>query len=161
MQTHIEHILVPVDFGPASRQAFRDALTLARGYRARVTLQHVTDQRSGFPGPTRMVHIPGEKEIAVSEYERTRAQLELERMVSAVPPEFGSVPLEIRLDTGTPHACIAEAADEGGVDLIVMGTRARRGMEYVFLGSVAERVIRRARCPVLTTRNAQESYGRH
>ena len=161
MQTHIEHILVPVDFGPASRQAFRDALTVARGYGARVTVLHVADEMSGLPGSPRMTRIPGQREIAVSDYERTRAQLELKRMVRDVPAEFDGVPIDIRLDTGTPHLCIAAAANEGGVDLIVMGTHARRGMEYVLVGSVAELVICRARCPVLTTRSAQERYGRH
>jgi nucleotide-binding universal stress UspA family protein len=60
----------------------------------------------------------------------------------------------VLVEDGTPFQCIVDTARDQHVDLIVMGTQGRRGLAHLFLGSVAEKVVRLAPCPVLVTRGA-------
>jgi universal stress protein A len=60
---------------------------------------------------------------------------------------------------GVPFQTIIDAARDHGVDLIVMGTHGRTGLTHVFMGSVAEKVVRLAPCPVLVTRGTTEDAG--
>jgi universal stress protein A len=75
---------------------------------------------------------------------------DLRRMLQAVVPTDPNVPCEHRLITGDPSTAIAKLAEEEHADLIVMGTHGRTGLTRLLMGSVAEAVVRRAPCPVLT-----------
>lgn len=66
-------------------------------------------------------------------------------------------PWEVDVATGNPADAIVRVARERGVHLIVMGTHGRTGLQHVLLGSVAEKVVRLAHCPVLTVRHADAS----
>jgi nucleotide-binding universal stress UspA family protein len=75
---------------------------------------------------------------------------ELQRMLDQVRPTDPSVHFEHRMLTGDPANAIVRLADEEHVDMIVMGTHGRTGLARLLMGSVAEAVVRRANCPVLT-----------
>jgi len=135
-------ILFATDFSPASHVAFDVAAALARDYRARVIALHVIE-------PVRM----GFSEFAsyVGPDEDTGQAMEMLRALKAPSP---MVTLEYRLLEGDPATVIAETAEEAGADLVVMGTHGRTGLSRLVMGSVAEEVLRRAPCPVLTIRGA-------
>jgi nucleotide-binding universal stress UspA family protein len=78
-------------------------------------------------------------------------------MLHAVVPTDPNVPFEHRLLTGDPAEEIVRFADEARCELIVMGTHGRTGFKRLLMGSVAEAVIRRAKCPVLTYRAPRRS----
>ena len=77
---------------------------------------------------------------------------ELNRMLNVVVPTDKTVPCEHRLIKGEPAPAIARLAESEDVDVIVMGTHGRSGLTRVLMGSVAEAVVRRATCPVVTYR---------
>jgi len=68
------------------------------------------------------------------------------------------VPSEAVLRVGNPHVEIIEAAEELGIDLIILSTHGRTGLAHVFLGSTAERVVRHAGCPVLIVREHEHEF---
>ena len=70
------------------------------------------------------------------------------------------VPVRWKLTAGVPFDAIVQAAEEEGADMIVMGTHGRRGLEGLLLGSVANKVVRLAECPVLTVRERKGAGGR-
>lgn len=150
---HIEHILCPVDYSPPSRRALDYAIGIARWYGARVTALHVAP----VDVPVAAVVSSGSVPPAVlPSVDRTVLKAQLERFVAAeqapgvlVDTEVVEGPLWQEIVT---HARFSEA------DLIVLGTHGRSGVERMMLGSVAERVLRAAPCPVLTVpRRAPEA----
>jgi nucleotide-binding universal stress UspA family protein len=133
-------ILFATDFSPTSDVAFGVAGALARDYRARLIVVHVIEP----------LHV-GFNEFGsyVSpEEDRTRARDLLEAIEAPAP----RVALEQRLLDGDPAEMIAKAAADTNADLIVLGTHGRSGLTRLVMGSVAEEVLRRAPCPVLTIR---------
>jgi universal stress protein A len=144
MTEPITRILVPVDFSSHSDRAFRYALRLASRFGASVELIHA------FESPiTAEVYVPNLPEMLNSLIRE--AEKQLTALKSAAAGEGVSV--EIHVLTGQPAHTIVEHARSGGFDLIVMGTHGRTGFSHLFVGSVAERVVRRAPCPVLTVRD--------
>jgi nucleotide-binding universal stress UspA family protein len=147
MAGRFTHFLVPTDFSPASDAAVACAKEMARAFNARLTLLHVvTDPRaSGAWAPD--VYVPASPEMRARFLQQAREQLQA-TLTAEEQTQF-SVTIEARI--GAPAEVIRELADEQKVDLIVMGTHGRRGLSHMFLGSVAERMVRNAPCPVLTT----------
>jgi len=148
----ITHILVPTDFSAASDAALAWARDLAHQYEARVLLLHVvTDPRaSGMWTPE--VYVP-----ATAETQQRLLREARERLERALPTDERSrfaVTIDARLGDAAEN--ILETAREHNVDLIVMGTHRRHGFMHVVLGSTAERVLRDATCPVLTTHAAPQ-----
>jgi len=142
-----KRILVATDFGESSEQALELALQLAEKFDSELTLVHSWEAPSysyaaGLYVPLDMV-APIER-AAVARLEQATTQLRLRF------PAAKSV-----LRAGVPWEEVLNAAAELKADLIVMGTHGRRGLERALLGSVAERVVRMARIPVLTVRGAQ------
>jgi len=134
-------ILFATDFSPASQKAFEFAAAIARDYKARVIVIHVLE-------PVNM----GFSEFAAyigPEEDREQA-LELLRTTKAASP---SIATEYRLLDGDPASVIVETAEETAADLIVMGTHGRSGLTRFVMGSVAEHVLRRSPCPVMTIRD--------
>lgn len=82
---------------------------------------------------------------------------ELKRMLGEVIPADPAVAYEHRLMTGSPASAILEMAEREQVNLIVMATHGRTGLLRVLMGSVAEEVVRMAKCPVLTVKGAVEA----
>lgn len=145
----IKTILVPMDFSNHSEKALACALDLARTYRAKVHLLHCygVDMLLAVPyDPPYPTALPAEFE----ERTKTAAQAKLasfERQVAAAGLAAAS-----HLSTLFPSDAIVRTAEQIGADLVVMGTRGLTGLKHVLLGSVAERTIRTAPCPVLTVK---------
>ena len=141
----ITRILIPTDFSPDADAAFSYALGLARKFDAPVLLLHVVEDPLAagvWSSDIYTAEIAGLQVNLVRDAE--------ERLRRSVPEGVGTVSTEVR--TGSPAKQIIETAREKNVDLIVMGTRGRTGVAHVIMGSVAERVVRLAPCPVLTLR---------
>jgi universal stress protein A len=144
----ISKILVPIDFSPHSAEATSWAVDLARRYDATVTLLHVF-QPFAIALPDNLSVSSGGRlaeVLAAADEALAQAQADL--------AETQQVSARTRLRHGQPVVEIVEQAREGGYDLIVMGTHGRTGLEHALLGSVAEKVVRKAACPVLTVRAA-------
>jgi nucleotide-binding universal stress UspA family protein len=149
-------ILLPTDGSVCSGKAMAYALAFAQQFCARVVALHVMDQR--WEGQTRRTF--GEVRPDVLQEARERAEEEARGIVATVADAGTkvSVVVETRLVTGTPVEQIVHLAKELPADLIIMGTHGRTGVSYVFLGSVAEKVVRRAPCPVLTVRPKEHDF---
>jgi nucleotide-binding universal stress UspA family protein len=135
----IKTILHPTDFSEPSGHAFRLACSLARDYGARLVVTHIVPiPVYGTPEMGPMVPAPG----IVEE--------EMRQALEAVQPSDPAIAVEHRLALGDAAGEIVSLAREVKADLIVMGTHGRSGVGRLLLGSVAEAVLRRAPCPVLT-----------
>ena len=147
MRPAIEHILVPIDFSPSSDAAVDYAATLARSLGASIHLLHVREDSFAGPAPYEL-HPPGGRDRRERSYQLARARLS--GIAAQVEDAAARVTVEVR--SGTPTDAIVQAAVDYGADLVVMGTHGRSGLQHLLLGSVAEQVIRSARCPVLAVR---------
>jgi nucleotide-binding universal stress UspA family protein len=136
-------ILVPVDFSAPSLEGLRFALSFARAFDAKVTVLHAVEP----PGPmTRL-------ETDVHSYERKLrggAKLHLDELHLEVGQPRDA--FETAAATGAAYHEIVETAQRDAFDLIVMASTGRSGLPDLLLGSVAERVVRHATCPVLVVR---------
>lgn len=139
-------LLVPVDFSDNSMHAVNYALRLARRFGSRVVLVHV-------------YHFPVELLTDWSAYGTLAGSGELlealrkerEEQLAALAREKAGSGLEIvtRVLEGTPFSEIVKASREENADLLIMGTRGLTGIKHVLIGSTAEKVVRKAPCPVL------------
>ncbi|MBK6846799.1 MAG: universal stress protein [Proteobacteria bacterium] len=150
---NISRILVPVDFSECSSRALRQAAELARKFNAAVEVLYVWEPPL-YVFPELLVEAPGGPPRTVSDYANERAQLEMKRFVEDA---LGADPLAVRtvVESGHAYATILRWASEGSFDLLVMGTHGRSGLQHVLLGSIAEKVVRHAPCPVMTVRCPQ------
>ena len=153
----IKAILLPTDGSECSRKAMAYALSFAKQYGARIVALHVIDRR--WEDQTRVAFVEVGQELT-QKIQKGYGE-EAERILREVVEAAGvsGVPVETRVVTGIPFEDIVRIGKEVPVDLIVMGTHGRAGMSHLLLGSVAERVIRRAPCPVLTVRQEDRSLG--
>jgi nucleotide-binding universal stress UspA family protein len=136
----IRTILHPTDFSESSGPAFELACALARDYSAALVVAHVVPPTRVFAPDGIAVPFPTEEP-----YE-ARAQL------ARVRPTVGGVEVEHRLLEGDPAEMILKLAREVRADVIVMGTHGTGGLTRLLVGSVAESVMRKAPCPVLTVK---------
>lgn len=146
-------IVHPTDFSSGAEQAREEAIQLAQRLGAELILLHVSVETPAY----------GEELIGMGavqriyDAQRKWAQKTLDEQVAAGRDH--GVAVRGRISVGSPHAEIVKAAQEEGADLIVMGTHGRSGLDRLLLGSVADRVIRAAPCPVLTVREAKRGGG--
>lgn len=142
------HVLCPVDFSEWSTNAMQYAAFLCKQLDAHLTLLHVFEMPA-FAAPPK-----GYSSIATASVEESLRQLseELSQRLRRASRglDVGGKPIATTLREGTPYRVIVEAAGELGADLVVMGTQGRSGVQRILLGSVAERVLRAAPCPVVT-----------
>jgi nucleotide-binding universal stress UspA family protein len=148
MPPRIKKILAPIDFSSCSTASLAQAAEFARQLGAELEVLHVWEMPHGLR-PDLMVWIEGTDAKPVSEIAREDAAREMESFLAASSPATRPH-ADVRLEGGDPVDRILLAARERGADLIVMGTHGRRGLSHLLLGSVAEKVVRRAHCPVLT-----------
>ena len=144
--TAFKKILVPVDFSEHSRKAVKVAAELARSFGTPITLMHAYVIPS-YPLPEGVVFAGAE---AVAEL-LGKSQDALNALKSAAL-DLGAPHVDILMTEGGAFAEIIRVAREKGHDLIVMGTHGRTGIRHALLGSVAEKVVRKASCAVLTVR---------
>ena len=137
----ITRILVPTDFSGPSREATDYALDLAKTFGASVSLLHVIEDP--------VVYIPalGGYLPKPAEFEDF-SQTALDNWVT--PEDSQGVKVDRQWSHGHPVSRILDFAVEHGCDLIVMGTHGRGTIGHLLMGNVAERVVRQAKCPVLT-----------
>lgn len=140
----LKKILVPTDFSAYSNGALDYAATLAKQFGAEIVLVHVIESMYYSVTDTFTVvdHLWALETTANALLDNTRAQVAEK-----------NVPVKSRLESGSAAEEILKAAEEEKADLIVMGTRGRTGVSHLLLGSVAEKVVRQASCPVLTVRD--------
>ncbi|HEY3452624.1 MAG TPA: universal stress protein [Myxococcales bacterium] len=139
-------ILCPVDFSEPSRRAMHVAAQLAREHRAELMLLHVYQA----PG----VSFPEATFLAGDEVLQQLVEMVLKSLAEWKEEAARAGAPEVTTHTamGTPYAEILRFAEKQECDLLVMGTHGRTALARVFIGSVAEKVVRHAPCPVLTVR---------
>jgi nucleotide-binding universal stress UspA family protein len=147
----IKSVLVPVDFSKESTLAVKFATSLAQQYGSKLYLLHVLEP----------LHTSFQVEIGnLREFEERRRATIREDLSRIIPAEIKkSLGVEEILKIGSPvYHVIAEKAEELDVELIVIPTHGRTGLSHILLGSVAEKVIRHAPCPVFVIRNPKDKY---
>lgn len=139
----IRKIMVPTDFTTYSDHAIEYAIMVGRKFQAKILLVHVIEPLAYSVTDTMQVfdHYTALKTVAKPILENLQKRL----------LKKGLTVDSILLD-GNPYLEIVKKSREAGVDLIIMGTHGRTGIEHILIGSVAERVVRLASCPVLTVR---------
>jgi universal stress protein A len=125
-------ILHPTDFSERSGYALRLACSLARDLRARLFVLHVVPSS-----------LAAEKRAFGEDMSAELSRMEIPNL---------ELPVQRRLEEGDPATEICRVAKEAGCELIAMGTHGRTGLGRLLMGSVAEHVVRRAPCPVLTVK---------
>lgn len=142
----IRRILCPIDFSEASRHALAHAVAIAKWYESQITALHVI-QVARFPQPPILlagIQQPGPADM------RERRSIEEELRAWLEPAHRAGVKADVLVDEGRAATHIVGHANSRQADLVVMGTHGLSGFERFMLGSVAERVLRTARCPVMT-----------
>ncbi len=134
---NVQKILYPTDFSNYSNQAYFHAIALAESHGASLTVMYVFTPGFGTP------EVPGD---GGGDRNYWREQLEQIRPVDA------RIPVHHVFVEGDPATEIVRHATEAGMDLIVMGTHGRTGLERLLMGSVAEKVMREAPCSVLVVK---------
>jgi nucleotide-binding universal stress UspA family protein len=137
----LNRILCATDFSEVSAKAERYAIALARRYEARLSLLYVDP-------PMPLLGTYGEIPVDIRIFEEQRRQAQLEMQAARARAEADGLTVDTEVRGGTPAREILKVAREG-VDLIVIGTHGRGGVEHLLLGSVAEKVLRKAQCPVM------------
>lgn len=139
------HILCPTDLSESSRRPLTYAAALARWYRAQLTVLYVVPTFDPMPVRSGSLDGPVQTVYPVS---REEVLEELRRVVNEAGA--GSPDATLATEAGDPSRTIVDQALVVRADLVVMGTHGRSGSERFMVGSVAERVVRTAPCPVLT-----------
>jgi nucleotide-binding universal stress UspA family protein len=142
----IHRILAPTDFSELSKQGLERALELAETFGANLTLLHVVEPP---PYPVEGI-VPAHLGATLLDDLEREANNELAHILR--PPPGSKVAVTRRVVIGVPYRKIIEVAEEEKADLIVMTTHGRTGLSHLVMGSVAEKVVRTAPCPVLTIR---------
>ena len=141
------HVLVAVDFGPSSARALELAMKLVEGGDASLTLGHVVEIPSfAYVG---MSFSAGDLVGPIEE----AARAQLAALLASVRKRVASADAVLR--RGYPSDELLELARESLADVIVIGTHGRLGVPHLFLGSVAEKVVRHSTVPVITVRSAE------
>jgi nucleotide-binding universal stress UspA family protein len=137
-------ILVPHDFSPHAKNALEFAVDLAKKYDASLSLVHVHEPVL-YALPDSFILYPSEQMTAMLGAFQQQLDAIQEKLRAA-----GLTRVENKVLQGIPVSELVRYAKEGNFDLIVMGTHGRTGLSHAVIGSVAERVVRKAACPVLT-----------
>ena len=145
--SEFRHILCPIDFSDASRHALDQAIAIAGWYESHVTGLHVIAPAFAFEPPMLLAERGNLEELGVDvDIDQVRARLD-DWLAAATAARVQS---EGRICEGRPAESVLAFARSLPADLIVMGTNGRSGFERFVLGSVTEKVLRNAPCPVLT-----------
>ena len=153
MKPTLSRILVPTDFSVSSDAALEYGKLLAEEFGATLHVLHVIEEPTAAAGAwgseVYLAELPRIREAAQQE-----AEARLDRTFTASERERFRASTEIA--DGRPARTIVEVGRQRGADLIVMGTHGRTGVAHLLLGSVTEKVLRTASCPVLAVRTAEQ-----
>jgi len=152
MELAIKKILVPIDFSDYSKSALKYAVNFAKSFNADMTLIYVVEPIV-YPPDFSMgqIAIP-----TVSTEWDERACEELDKLAKTQIP--ADVKVKTIIKTGKPFVEIIETATEENIDLIIIATHGHSGVEHILFGSTAEKVVRKAPCPVLTLREPIKGF---
>lgn len=152
MEMKLNKILVPIDFSDYSKNALKYAVNFAKLFNAEILLIYVVEPVI-YPPDFSMgqIAIP----TVTTEFD-DRAKEELNKLAKNEIPQQLKVSIIIR--TGKPFVEIIETASEADVDLIIIATHGHSGVEHILFGSTAEKVVRKAPCPVLTLREPVKGF---
>ena len=154
MSTRIKKILCPTDFSENSEHALKYALALATLTQADLQLFHVVEPIT-YPQSTEFFE-PVLDEVELMMKMEAAFQQQLEDQVTTLKAEYPQI--SGKRVTGNTFLEIIQVARVEDVDMIVMGTHGRTGLAHVLIGSVAERVVREAPCPVLTVKHPGHEF---
>jgi len=150
---NVKNILVPTDFEHTSAHALTYARELARLFNATIHILHVVDDVFALPGGT---------EGTLAAFPQLQRQLQetahtqVEQLMTEDERKAGT--RAVVVTSSTPAQSVVDYARDAHIDLIVMGTHGRGGAPAFLIGSVAERVVRTAPCPVLTVRHPERDF---
>ena len=150
---NLKRILVPTDFSRYSESALKYAVAFADKFGAEIFLLHVFQDLAVSQPEAVTV---GPPIVAPIEQFMAAAQASLERLI--VEHKLTAKPVHAEVRAGAPFDEILQCAAEKNIDLIVMGTHGRGWLAHVLLGSVTEKVVRKAPCPVLTVRHPEHEF---
>ncbi len=143
----IKQIIAPTDFSEPAGQGLQAAIEMASKFDARLMLIHVVDTVPTISGTHLM---SGANAVQMQEQMQDNARKHIENLIRSEVPE--QIPCEYKIVSGKPADEIIRLCQEASADLIVIATHGYSGMERFIFGSVAERVMRKAECPVLSIR---------
>jgi universal stress protein A len=148
----LKRILVATDFSRHSRVALDYAAAFSKAFNAEVVLCHVLEK------PDFLSQLPPVSEgyfpPNLSEMQEKHARVQCEQVLAAA----GLSQARVLLVHGNPAGEIAKAAADEKVDLVIVGTHGRGALAHILLGSVAEKIVRSAPCPVLTVRSGEHEF---
>ncbi|MDY0083309.1 MAG: universal stress protein [Ignavibacteriaceae bacterium] len=150
MESTIKKVLVPIDFSDYSKSALRYAVNFSKFFNAEIILIYVVEPVI-YPLDFSMGQIA--MPSFSTEWDK-RAKEELDKLAKK---EINSSVKTI-IKTGKPFLEIVETAKEEDIDLIIIATHGHTGVEHIIFGSTAEKVVRKAPCPVLTLREPNKGY---
>ena len=151
LRFHIGKILVPIDFSEPSRKALHYAKLFAQQFEASLTVVHAVEPLSYPPDFAVVPLLPPDVEEA-----RTRElETQLRELAASVG---GGVKVESVIRNGRVWQEIVDYAKATDVDLIIISTHGYTGLKHVLLGSVAEKIVRHAPCPVLVVRDEEHDF---
>lgn len=152
MDLQISKVLVPIDFSDYSKNALRYAINFAQCFSAKIYLVYVVEPVV-YPADFSM------GQVALPEIDmdlNARAKEELENLAKNELGSSGEI--ETIIKTGKPFIEIIDTASEIDADLIIIATHGHTGVEHILFGSTAEKVVRKAPCPVLTLRDPLKGF---
>ena len=154
MAVEIKRVLFPTDFSDLSLHGLSYARELVSLFNAQLFSIHVIDEAYQYwsaMGPESVPIGPGVEDLT------TMAQAQMQRFADE---HLAGLDCEVvtHVSIGRPFAEIIRYARENTIDLIVLATHGRGGLAHVLLGSTAEKIVRKAPCPVLTVRSAQHDF---
>jgi len=144
----IKRILCPVDLSDESEHAIEHALAIARWYKSTITALHVCNPLV-IPATDMTLVGPAIPPI-LTEADIKEASDEVDACFDRAPGGHADVPINVLVESGPPARRILERAKWLAADLMVIGTHGHSGFQHLVLGSVTEKVLRQAECPVLT-----------
>ena len=149
----IKMILHPTDFSEPSKYALCYALSFAEEYQAKLCVLHVIEEVSSalyFD----MLQAPPLAQL-MADIEK-QAQKAMQELIS--PDAQGKIPIQYVIRKGVPFLEIIRCGEQVGADMIVCGTHGRTGLKHALFGSVAEKVVRKSPCPVLSVRHPEHKF---
>ena len=149
----LKKILYPTDFSDSSLEALPYALSFARDYKAKLILMHVVNEAIFSEGLSLARAIAPE---ALGQEMADEADRRLKMLIPA--DQRAGLDVEMVILHGMPFLEVIRYAKANDVDLIVIGTHGRSGMDHIIFGSTAEKVVRKAPCPVLSVKPAQREF---
>ncbi len=147
----IRNILAPIDFSDYSKNALKYATQFAKEFNAKLYLIYVVEPMI-YPADFSM----GQIAIPSTDVDlHARAEEELNNLAKTIDP---SLKVETMIRTGKPFVEIIEEAKGKNIDLIIIASHGHTGVEHLLFGSTAEKVVRKAPCPVLTLREPIKGF---